>query len=265
MPKPIPIPKNPPWLTQILVIDALLKREVVTRFGEYRLGFFWMLFEPLLGVIVVGFLLGAIAARAVPEIPYSFFVLHGMMLIKLFTGPMNAGVNALGSNQGLLVYPTVLPLDIFISRFFFQLVTTVLSFAVFTVIAMWCGVQISLASLDTLGACYLITWLNGCGLGLILAVVGTHIRETDKILMVLQRPLMFISAVLYPTSGMPDSAQALLLYNPMVHTIELSRQAMFPYYVTGGANLIYPTITGIIFLSVGLTLFNINKNLLSQP
>lgn len=265
MPKPIPIPKNPPWLTQILVIDALLKREVVTRFGEYRLGFFWMLFEPLLGVVIVGLLFGSIAARAVPEIPYAFFVLHGMLLIKLFTSPMNSGINALGSNQGLLVYPTVRPLDIFIARFFFQLVTTIFSFVLFTVIAMWFGVQVSLANLDILGACYFVSWLNGCGLGLIFGVVGAHIKETEKILMIVQRPIILVSAVLYPTAGMPDSAQAMLLYNPMVHTIELSRQAMFPYYAAGGANLIYPTVTGVIFLSLGLTLFNINKNFLSQP
>ena len=44
-----------------MVIRALFKREIVTRFGKYRLGFFWMLFEPLMSVLVVGLIIGKIA------------------------------------------------------------------------------------------------------------------------------------------------------------------------------------------------------------
>ena len=126
MSRPIPIPKRSPWVNQILVIRALLHREVATRFGEYRLGFFWMLFEPILGVIIVGVLIGSLGARAVPEIPYPFFVLNGMLLMGLLTGPFSAGVNAINSNRGLLVYPSVRPLDTFIARFIFEFLLLIL-------------------------------------------------------------------------------------------------------------------------------------------
>ncbi len=261
---PIQIPKHSPWISQCLVINALLKREVTTKFGEYRLGFFWMLLEPLVGVLVVGVILGTIAARTVPEIPYSFFVLNGMLLLKLLTGPMNTGMNAVGANQGLLVYPTVRPLDTFIARFLLQLLNTLFSFLLFCIIAMWIGIGLSFDNLDILFVCYLITWLSGCGLGLILGVVAAHFRETDKVLMVVQRPLIFVSAVLFPISVVPPGMQKYLLYNPVVHTIELSRWAMFPHYHAEGCNLTYPAVFAIIVLSVGLTLFHGNRNFLSQ-
>lgn len=262
--KPIRIPKRSPWMTQYLVISALLKREVAVRFGDYKLGFFWMLFEPLLGVVAVGLLLGTAVSRTVPEIPYPFFVLHGMLLLKLLTGPMNTAINAVGSNQGLLVYPSVKPLDTFIARFLFQLIVTFFSCVLFCLIAFWMGVRFSLGSLHILSTCYLLTWLIGSGLGLIFGVASAYLRETDKILMVLQRPLIFISAVLFPSSAIPAHVREWLLLNPLVHTIELSRKALYPYYSTEGANLTYPTLFAIVVLSLGLTLFHGNKDKITE-
>ena len=83
---PISLPKRSAWASQILVIKALFHREVITRFGEYQLGFVWMLLEPLLSVLIIGFLIGSFGGRAVPEIPYPFFVLNGKLLLNLFTG-----------------------------------------------------------------------------------------------------------------------------------------------------------------------------------
>ncbi len=264
MAQPIPIPKRSPWVSQCLVIRALLKREVTTRFGEYRLGFFWMLLEPLLSTIVIGLIIGSIAGRTVPEIPYAYFLLNGRLLMKLLTGPMRAGINAIGSNQGLIVYPTVKPLDIFIARYLYELLTTLFSFSLFCLIGMWLGMEVSLANLDILLACLLITWLIGCGLGLIFAVAAAYFNEVEKIVAVIQAPMMFISAVLFPISAMPTATQKILLINPLVHTIEVSRKSMFPFYHAEGANLTYPFIVMIIVLGLGLVLFQGNVKYMSQ-
>lgn len=261
---PIPIPKHSPWTTKYLVIRALLNREVATRFGEYRLGFFWMLLEPLLGVIVVGLVIGPLAARSVPEIPYPFFLLNGFLLLKLFTGPMFSAINAIGSNQGLLVYPSVKPLDPFLARFVFDLMTTVFSFTLFCLIGVWLGVEVSLGSLHILAATYMLTWFLGCGFGLIFGVAAAYYNEVEKIVPALLRPLLFISAVLYPTAQLPDSTQHLLFHNPLVHTIELARKALFPHYYVAWANLTYPAVFAVIVLSLGLTLFHNSRNFLTQ-
>jgi capsular polysaccharide transport system permease protein len=261
---PIPIPRHSPWFSQYLVIRALLNREVATRFGEYKLGFFWMLFEPLAGVVIVGMVIGTIAQRSVPEIPYPFFLLNGFLMLKLFSGPMISAVNAIGTNQGLLVYPAVKPLDTFLARFVFDLLTTVFSFVLFCAIGMWMGIQVSLGSLHVLAFGYLLTWLTGCSLGLIFGVAAAHYKEVDKIVPVLQRPLLFVSAVLYPTAQLPAASQKVLFMNPLVHTIELSRKALFPYYSVDGANFVYPTVIAIIVMSIGVTLFHNNRNFLTQ-
>ncbi len=264
MSTPIPIPKHSPWKTQILVIRALFKREIAARFGKYQLGFFWMLLEPLIGVIVIGLVIGPIVGRAVIGIPYGFFLLNSFLLLRLFTGTMNAGVSGISSDQGLLVYPTVKPIDPVLARFIYNLVTTLFSFVLFCIAAMWMGITISLNSLHILLITYLITWLTGCGFGFIFVVAAAHYNEVEKIVKFLQRPLLFLSAGFFPTYIMPTEVREILFYNPLVHSVELSRQALFPMYQVIGANLLYPSAFAVVVLSIGITYFRNNPNLISK-
>lgn len=261
---PIPIPSHTPWKTQILVIRALLIREIASRFGKYRLGFLWLMLEPILGVLMLGLIIGPIAERSVPEIPYVFFLLNGFLLLQLFTGSMNLGSDAITSNVGLLVYPSVQIIDPLLARFIYGLITTGFSYVVFCVVSLCLGVGMSLDNLHIILAAYLITWVSGCGFGLICGIAAVHYKETEKFVKVFQRPLVFVSAVLHPTNVLPTEIKELMFYNPLVHTIELSRNALFPFYRVDGANLYYPAGFAIIIFAIGITYFRNNRNLLSE-
>jgi capsular polysaccharide transport system permease protein len=264
MRQPVSIPKRAPWVTQARVVRALISQQAAKRYGEYRLGMFWMLMEPLVGVLVVGTIIGPIVGRSMPEIPYPFFVLNGMLLLKLLTGSMNSGISAINAGHNLLVYPTVKPLDPILARMMLEFLTTIFAFVVFCIASSWLGVDFSLGNLDTLAASYLLTWFIGCGLGLIFGIIAFHYNEFEKVVPVLQRPLLFVSAVMFPMYTLPESTKQILLWNPLVHTIELSRKSLFPFYHAEGAELLYATYFAIIVTSIGLSLFHLNRHLLSQ-
>jgi capsular polysaccharide transport system permease protein len=261
---PVRIPRSSPFTTQFLVIGALMQREIQTKFGAYQLGFIWFFLQPLLGVLVMGILLGPFIGRSAPAMPYAFFLLNGFMLLGLFTAPMTVGMRALQSNQGLLVFPGVRPLDPYIARFVLEFVTTIFVFGIFCAIAMWMGIWISLDQLDILFYCFLLTWMIGCGFGLIFGVAAAYFNEVEQIVPVLQRPLMFISCVIHPAYTLPYSAKEILLKNPLVHTIELSRHALFPLYHLDGVNLLYPSVFAVSVLAAGLILFRGHSHYLMQ-
>ena len=99
---PIKIKEQSPWKSQVLVIKALFKRELITRFGKYKLGAVWILLDPLLSVLFLGLILGPFLGRSQGEIPYIFFLLCGFMLLKMVTGPLTAGVAHISSTKGCL-------------------------------------------------------------------------------------------------------------------------------------------------------------------
>jgi capsular polysaccharide transport system permease protein len=262
--RPIPLPKHSPLASQILVTRALFQREIITRFGQYRLGFIWMLVEPLLSVLVIGVLLGPIFGRTCTDMPFAFFVLNGKLLLNLFTGPINCGAAALTANVGLLIYPNVRPLDPFLARYFYELLTTFFAFTVFTLVGMWMGIDISLSQLHTLAACYLLTWLMGCGIGLMIAVASAHYKELEKVTDVILAPLIFVSAVMFPITSLPANFQKFVLYNPLVHPIEQARKALFPFYHAGDTGLYYPFTVAVVTLGIGLVLFHANRDFMTR-
>jgi capsular polysaccharide transport system permease protein len=261
---PVQIPARSPWTNQRLVLWALLHREAVTRFGRYKVGVLWMLVEPLISVIVIGLLLGPIVGRTAPDMPYAFFLLNGFVLLKTFGGTMTAGIGAISSNSGLLMFPKVRPLDILLARFLFELATSILSFTVFCIVGIWMGISLSVDYLQILLATFVLTWLLGCGIGLILSVGAAYYNSVEKIAAFIKQPLLFISCVLYPLYNLPGIAQQVLLFNPLVHTIELSRKSLFPLYHTGDVNLLYPTLAAIAFLAIGICLFHNHRHFLTH-
>ncbi len=262
---PVQIPRRSPWTNQRLVLWALLHREAVTRFGQYKMGVLWMLTEPLVSVIVIGLLLGPLIGRTAPDMPYAFFLLNGIVLLQTFSGPMMTGMGGISSNRGLLVFPKVQPLDLLLARFIFELLVSVLSFTTFCLVGMWWGIPLSLGYLHVLFVCFLITWLLGSGLGMLLCVGATHYQSVEKAVAFIKRPVIFISCVLYPFYNLPNSAQKILVWNPLVHTIELSRKCLFPlYHVESSMSLLYPAACAIIIYAIGICHFHNHRHFLAQ-
>lgn len=261
---PVEIPRRSPWTNQRLALWALLHREAITRFGQYKMGVVWMLVEPLVSVIIVGLLLGPLIGRTAPDMPYAFFLLNGFVLLQTLLGPMLSGIGAVNSNRGLLVFPKVQVFDLLLARFLFELSSSLISFTVFCLAGLWMGVRLSLGNLHMLLAAFIITWLIGSGLGLILSVAVAYFESVEKMVAFVKRPLVFISCVLYPMHGLPNMAQHYLLYNPLAHTIEVSRKCLFPLYHSGDVNLIYPSSIAIVVASFGMVLFRNHRHYLSQ-
>ena len=261
---PIKIREQSAWQTQLLVTTALLKREMVTRFGKYKLGAVWFFVDPLLSVLFIGLVLGPFLGRSVGEIPYAFFLLCGFMLLRMFTGTLDAGVSAISSNRGLLVFKNVQPLDPFIARFLFQLFMTSTVTIVFCIIAYWIGIRISLEKFPEIVACVLLTWIAGCGIGVLLGVACEKNTEMTKIARYLQRPLLWISCVLHPLDKVPPEYTQYLLYNPLAHTIEYMRMCLFPSYVAQGVNLYYPGAFALCSITLGIMTYRNNRLFLMQ-
>lgn len=261
---PIRIKEKSPWQSQILVTKALLKRELVTRFGRYKLGAIWILLDPLLTVIFLGLILGPFLGRSKGAIPYYFFLLCGFMLLKMLTMPIKVSIHAISANKGLLVFKKVQPIDPFIARYIFELLTLTFALTTFCIIAYWFGITISLAHILEVIACIIITWILGCGLGLHLGIMAQKYNELEKVIAYMLRPLLWISCVLHPLSSVPPQYAKYLLYNPLVHTVEYMRMSLFPSYIIEGVNLYYPAAWALCASAFGLMTYRNNRHFLTQ-
>ncbi|UVC28645.1 ABC transporter permease [Pantoea sp. SOD02] len=240
---------------QQAVIKALFFREIRTRFGKYRLGYFWAILEPSAHLLVMLTIFGFIMHRTMPDISFPIFLLNGIIPYFIFSSISTRSVGAIEANQGLFNYRPVKPIDTIIAR---AVLETVIFATVYILLmtAMWmAGEYFAITNLLKLAFSWTLLILFSCGVGLIFMVVGNTFTETQKFLPILLKPLYFISGIMFPLHAIPKDYWPYLLWNPLLQAVELSRESVMPGYVSEGVSLEYLGLFALATLFSGLMLY----------
>lgn len=223
-----------------IAIRALFLRELQTRFGQYRLGYLWILLEPLFTIGVLLVLFGAIMQRTLPNISYEVFLLNGIVAFRMFRSGLTKSLGAAQANKGLFSYRPVKPIDAVIARNLLELFLSFSSYIFFSAVFLWIGFDISFEAIPTLLAYWGLLFLLMLSLSLIMVVIGDFSAEFNKALSVVFFALYFLSAVIYSIHIIPPKYQEYLLYNPLIHIFEPMRHAVAPAYpLVEGISLYY--------------------------
>ncbi len=238
-------------------IFALYFREMLTRFGKYNLGVMWALFEPIVHVAVLSLIFFA-ASRNTYHFEYPIFVMTGILPWILFKNIISRSLNAVSSNAGLFFYKNVKPIDTILARAVLELnvhiyVTIVLFFIFYLM-----GFDISFDNFPFYVATILTLFIFALGLGILLSVMAAFSDEVQKIITMSFRPMYFISGIFFSISIVPEPAKTILLYNPMIHAIELVRRGFDSSFDSGNASYSFLFMCAVTSLGLGLYYYHLN-------
>lgn len=245
------------------VVFALIVRELKTRFGKWRLGYAWAILEPLLFITMFTVIIVFLRGRS-PwfGIPVPVFMGIGLLLLFFFRGLTVQSTGAVASNASLFGYRQVKPFDTLVARLILEL----LLFLGTIVMLCWIGVWFfgyDLVPYDpvrTLEVLAILVWLS-FGFGLMFAVFGALMPELAKVVpLALNRPLLFLSCVMYPLVAVPENLQPLLLWNPLAHIIEQARLSFVPGYPAHQTNLLYPIQVAVVANAFGMLLYTAKRH-----
>lgn len=252
--------KRDPFTVMRSVIFALVLREMRTRFGKRRMGAFWVLFEPMGHIMVMLLIFAYIRNRSMTGIDFPVFLLTGIVPFFVFKSIALRLMEGVDANKGLFAYRQIKPADTFIAR---VLVETSLQAIVYvlTLAGMaWYGFDISIHSPLEWFFLLVLLILLGYGLGNLLCVLGHYLPEAKIIINLLFFPLYLLSGVILPVNNLPANVLAWLLWNPLLHFMELIRAAIFEYYpIIDGVSAHYACGTTLITLFVGLWLYRYRR------
>ena len=250
-----PIPNRSGLKVMGAALHALFMRELQTRFGGYRLGYLWAPLEAIFHIMVYIILFGVFLQRAVPSMDYSLFLVAGLIPFTMLRKIGIKSLTAVDSNRGLLVYSAVRHIDIIIARSFLELVIYFFTFIFLLFGLAFFDIAISLSHLDIVLLCWITIFLFSLGLGLIMMVIGFYGGEISKIIVVIFTILYFASGVIYPIRIIPQPYFDYLLYNPLIHNLELMRYAVAPSYPTRHIDFRYFLEWMAIVVFLGLLLY----------
>ncbi|WP_151791649.1 ABC transporter permease [Acinetobacter soli] len=237
-------------------VRALFLRELQTRFGQYRLGYFWILLEPALHIGFMLLLFGRISNSIIPGIDYEIFLVNGILPFFMFRTTLSKALDAVQANKGLFSYKPVKPIDTLVARSFLELFLHFSAFVFFSAILLWCGYTMSFEAIPQLIGLWILLYLLSFSMGLVFMVLGDISSEVNKFISTFFLILYFLSGVIYSIHLIPLQYQGYLLWNPIVHMVELMRHAVSPSYpLVDGISLSYIFVWFIVSLLFGLLLY----------
>lgn len=241
-------------LIQLQVVHALLLRETKTRFGTHQLGYLWALIEVMLWLGVFWGLYYGMGRKAPTGMSLIPFLVTGIVPFFLFRETADRCSNAISGNKGLLYYPQVQPLDLVLSRVTLEFATKVVVFAIMVVpVPLYEGNLRVDSALQIVGGLVLASGL-GAGVGLVFCGLGVFSETILRLQGTLLRPLFWLSGLFFLVDALPTRAREFVLYNPVLHVVELVRGGWFTTYESRYVNAWYPALWVIVLLFFGLTL-----------
>lgn len=239
---------------QLEVVVALMLREIQTRFGAARLGYLWAVIEPVLWIATFWALFQLVGRTTPDDMEMSMFLATGLIPYMLFRKSADRAAHAVDANKGLLFYPQVRPLDLVIARTLLEVATLTVVFAL-----------LATASFLYIGDYVVDDWLTflfgfalagalGASLGLVLSALGVFFPVVERIQGPVMRPLFWVSGILFTANGLPSVAREVVLYNPVLHAVEITRTGWFREYHSLYSSAAYPLAWIVSLTFFGLAL-----------
>ncbi len=246
------------WEIQQSVIKALLARELKTRFGDYVLGYAWVLLEPLLQILILIMVFSVLTRSGYQGVDFALFFTAAVMPFRFFSSTFTGGSNVIQANSGLFAYKQVKPFDALFTRFILEGAIRIVSFVVLIGIFYWWGMDVAIHNPLLMVAAFLLLCLLAFGLSLMACVLSLYVKDATKIPPLMHRPLFLSSCVLFPLISVPPEYREYFLLNPLVHAMELMRLSWFEHYVAPGVNMFYLGVWSISALFLGMITYRAN-------
>jgi capsular polysaccharide transport system permease protein len=236
-------------LQRLRVLFALVVREMSTKFGRSWGGYFWAIAEPLGGIVLLTVAFSLALRKPPLGTNFALFYATGIIPFSLFSNVSRSVAQAINSNQGLLRYPVVRPLDAVIAKFASDFLTVfIVSVLLFAGIIFYYDLPLHVNLAAAFNGLLLIGLL-GLGIGTLNCVLMGFWPTWKNIWNVATKPLFILSGMFYTFESLPPGTQKILWYNPLFHPIGMVRGGFYPGYEPLYVSPLYVlTIAGTTFV-----------------
>lgn len=234
-------------------------RDIKVRYKQTMLGAAWAVFQPLSSMFIFTIFFGNFAKIPSGELPYSLFVLIGLIFWNYFSGILSRASNSLIENEGIVkkvYFPReILPLSALGANF----VDFSVSFILLLVISFYLGFVPNTLALLVVPLGLVITTIGASGLGLLFSAFNVKYRDVRYVLPFFIQMMIFLTPVIYPTSIMRESLRYLINLNPAAGVIESIRIVFSGGSEINWLTLVVSGLSSILLFIVGLYYFKLTE------
>lgn len=249
------------WKQYLFVIHELTAREIKRKYARSSLGIIWSVLNPLLYMIVMSLIFSTMFRRSIENFP--IYYLTGQIFWGLFSGATNSSMSALVDNKTLLIKAKLPKHTFVLSRiytafvnFLYTCIAFVLMLVVFRVQPSW---SMLLLPIDVLFLLAIST-----GVGYFLSVSYVFFADIKYLYSVFLTLWMYMSAIFYPISGLPEAMQSFIGCNPVYVAIAFARECVMYGQIPEPMMWIKLLGWSVGCIVVGLGFFKLKENQVMQ-
>jgi ABC-type polysaccharide/polyol phosphate export permease len=243
---------------QLLI--ELTRREIVQRYKQSILGYFWVILNPLAQMLVMSFVFSQLFNVSNLGVPYSIYLFAGLLPWTLFANSLIGSTSSLVSNAGLLAkiyFPReVLVASIILSK----IVDFFLASSIFILLMFFFHIQISWQILWLIPI-FLIQNLFTYALGLLFAAFNLFYRDVQYLLSLILMIWMYLTPIVYAPEAFPAHYRWIFQLNPMAVLVNAYRQVVL---VGSAPNFSSLALAALLASLLALAAFRLFKKLEGQ-
>lgn len=253
------------------LLMELTRKNVKLKYRNSWLGIFWSFLQPLLNMIVLSVVFGALFGRSNKNvICFPVYLFTGRLIYDFFATATKQSMISFRRNQAIIK-------KVYVPKYMYPLSSILSTFVTFAIsilcyICVWIFFKITGVSG---GANLTVTWriflvfipmlyvlVFSMGVGLILSVLNVFFRDIEYIWDVIIRLVFYMVPIVYPLQRITTNWIVFIIkVNPLYTMIELFRQCvLYGDLVTAPVLswklLLYAAVVSLATLVVGVLIFN---------
>jgi len=237
-------------------IYALSKRNVILRYKNSLVGFFWGFFKPLLYLLIFIVIFSA----QFPSVNnYILYATSGLIFWFFFSNVTNQAIGTIVGSSGLIKSLNIPPVSFPVSELIGELFNFSLTLVVFLVVMYWFGLGYSFRLLLII-PCTILFSIFSLGVILLLSSLNVFFRDIGIIWGTVQPALFYITPIAYPESLLKGHNMFIIKCNPVYYFIKLGRGIFTEPVAPSGRLWIYCLVIAVCMYCIGAFVFNRLKN-----
>ena len=173
-------------------------------------------------------------------------------------------MRAAGAVRGLMGFRQVKLFDVYLARSVVEGGVFLVSATVVGALLAWWGFDVWPNDFLLVLAYCTIFWLFAISFGILASVISQFSPEITKLINLLTMPLLFLSAVFFPMTFIPTEFHNIMAKNPILHAMELIREAWFEQYTSPVADVKYLGAWTLGMMALAISGYRLSWQRMSQ-
>ncbi len=194
---------------------ALTEKEIKARYKNAVLGFLWIFINPLIQMLVMGFVFSFIFRFGVKD--YFLFLFYGLLSWNFFSQALTKAIPRIVFDRSLIQKSDIpretIPLSMVFSHFFYFIISWILLLGYLIITLHWELLTPEVLLEQFLGIIMLLIF--SCGLSVLLSCLNVFFRDINFINQAITIVWFYATPIIYPLNQVPLRYLWIYYLNPL--------------------------------------------------